>query len=398
MTDRPDRNGLSADELAAELRVFLAEHHPGRTPPATVPTAAAERLAFQRTWQATLFDHGWAAPGWPRRWGGMGLPLRLQAVHHREMALARTPVAPSRIGYIVGPSLLAYGTEAQLERFLRPLIRTDELWCQGFSEPDAGSDLASLRTRAVLDGDVYRVTGRKVWTSGAQFADWMLCLARTGPAGSGAAGITALALDMHAPGVNARPLRDMTGGAHFAEVELDDVRVPVAYRVGDENAGWAVARATLGHERSTSLASAGMRYRRVTGDLLELAQRRGRTDDPYDRDALARAVTDARLLEWSGQRVLGRVLEGGEPGPLASVIRLQHALFEQGLHELATDLLGPHAALAASEAHLAAGGKQDGAWVRGFLRTRASTIGAGTAEIQRTTIADKVLGLREVGR
>jgi alkylation response protein AidB-like acyl-CoA dehydrogenase len=281
---------------------------------------------------------------------------------------------------------------------MRPLIRTDELWCQGFSEPEAGSDLASLRTRAVLDGDVYRVSGAKVWISGAHFADWMLCLARTGLAGSGAAGITALALDMHAPGVNARPLRDMTGGAHFAEVELDDVAVPVANRIGDENAGWAVARATLGHERSTSLASAGMRYQRVTGDLLDLARRRGRIDDPCDRDALARAVTDARLLEWSGQRVLGRVLEGGEPGPLASVIRLQHALFEQHLHELATDLLGPHAALAASDEHLAAGGKQDGTWLRGFLRTRASTIGAGAAEIQRTTIADKVLGLQEVAR
>jgi alkylation response protein AidB-like acyl-CoA dehydrogenase len=391
-----DRTGLSADELAVELRAFLAAHHPGRTP-------ATERLAFQQAWQATLFEHGWAAPGWPQRWGGMGLSLRLQAVHHRELAAARTPVPPSRIGGIVGPALLGYGTEEQLERWMRPLIRADELWCQGFSEPDAGSDLASLRTRAVPDGTVpngggYRVTGAKVWTSGAHFADWMLCLARTGPAGSGAAGITALVVDMHASGVHARPLRDMTGGAHFAEVELDDVVVPMAHRIGAENQGWAVTRATLGHERSTSLAASGMRYRRVTGDLLELARRHGRTADPHDRDALARAVTGARLLEWSGQRVLGQVLEGGEPGPLASVIRLQYALFEQGVHELAMDLLGPQATLAGHDARLAAGGKQDGAWLLGFLRTRASTIGAGTAEIQRTTIADKVLGLQEVGR
>jgi alkylation response protein AidB-like acyl-CoA dehydrogenase len=387
-----DRSGLSAADLAAELTAFLTAHHPGRT-----PKAAAERLAFQKAWQATLFEHGWAAPGWPQRWGGMGLPLRLQAVHHRELAAARTPVPPSRIGGIVGPALLGHGTEEQLERWMRPLIRTDELWCQGFSEPDAGSDLASLRTRAVSDGDVYRVTGAKVWTSGAHFADWMLCLARTGPAGSGAAGITALALDMHAPGVTARPTRDMTGGAHFAEVELDDVVVPMAHRIGNENEGWAVTRATLGHERSTSLAASGMRYQRVTGDLLELARRHGRTDDPHDRDALARAVTGARLLEWSGQRVLGQVLEGGEPGPLASVIRLQYALFEQGVHELAMDLLGPQATLAGHDERLAAGGKHDGAWLRGFLRTRASTIGAGTAEIQRTTIADKVLGLKECG-
>jgi alkylation response protein AidB-like acyl-CoA dehydrogenase len=398
MSSNPDRSGLSASELALQLREFLAEHHPGRTPRSTSPLAAAERLVFQKAWQATLAEHGWAAPGWPRRWGGMGLPLRLQAVHHRELAVARTPVAPSRIGGIVGPALLGYGTVPQLERFMGPLIRADELWCQGFSEPDAGSDLASLRTRAVPDGSDYRLTGRKVWTSGAHFADWMLCLARTGPAGSGAVGITALVVDMHAPGVTARPLRDMTGGAHFAEVELDGVVVPATNRIGAENTGWAVARATLGHERSTSLASSGMRYRRVTGDLLELARRRGRNVDAYDRDALARAVTGARLLEWSGQRVLARVLEGGEPGPLASVIRLQHALFEQGLHELATDLLGAQGALAPADEHLTAGGKHDGAWLRGFLRTRASTIGAGTAEIQRNTIADRVLGLAEVGR
>src|SRR6202008_473236 len=159
--------------------------------------------------------------GWPRRWGGMGLPLPLQAVYHREMAAGRAPLPPSSFAGIVGPTLLVHGTDAQRERWIPPLLRADELWCQGFSEPDAGSDLAALRTRAVPDGDTYRVTGRKVWTSGAQHADWMLLLARTGPAGSGARGITCLALDMHSTGVRATPLRDMTGGAHFAEVVLD---------------------------------------------------------------------------------------------------------------------------------------------------------------------------------
>jgi alkylation response protein AidB-like acyl-CoA dehydrogenase len=388
VTDNPDRSGLTPDQLTADLTAFVAAHHPGR-----MPRDPDERLAFQKAWQAVLFDNGWAAPGWPREWGGMGLPLPLQAVYHREMALARVPVPPNNIAGIVGPTILTRGTDAQRERWIRPLLRYDELWCQGFSEPDAGSDLASLRTRAVLvreaDGDVYRVTGRKVWTSSAMTADWMLLLARTGPLDSGAAGISCFALDMHAPGVRTSRLRDMTGGAHFAEVELDDVVVPVAHRIGAENDGWAAARATMGHERSTSLAAAGMRYRRVTRDLLDLAARRGVVDDPWVRDRLARAVTGARLLEWSGERVLARVLEGGEPGPLASVIRLQHGLFEQQLHELALDLLGPHGQLDGTDPRL----DRDGGWIRGFLRTRASTIGAGTSEIQRTTIADKVLGL-----
>ncbi len=382
------RSGLTADQLATELKAFLAVHHPGR-----MPRDPAERLAFQKAWQATLFEHGWSGPGWPPRWGGMGLPLPLQAVYHREMALARVPVPPNNIATIVGPTILARGTDSQRDRWIPPLLRYDELWCQGFSEPDAGSDLTSLRTRAVLDGDVYRVTGRKVWISSAAFADWMLCLTRTGPAGSGAAGITCLAVDMHALGVRASKLRDMTGGAHFAEVEFDNVEVPVAHRIGAENEGWAAARATMGYERSTSLSAAGMRYQRVTRDLLDLARRRGQADDPYVRDRLARAVTGARLLEWSGQRVLARVLEGGEPGPLASVIRLQHGEFEQRLHELAVDLLGPHGQLDAADPALG----KDGNWLRGFLRTRASTIGAGTSEIQRTTIADKVLGLPATG-
>jgi alkylation response protein AidB-like acyl-CoA dehydrogenase len=321
----------------------------------------------------------------------MGLPLPLQAVYHREMAAARVPVPPSSFAGIVGPTVLAHGTDAQRERWMGPLLRADELWCQGFSEPDAGSDLPSLRTKAVRDGDTYRVTGRKVWTSGAVHADWMLLLARTGPAGP--AGITCFALDVHAAGVTVSALRDMTGGAHFAEVVLDDVTVPVTHRIGGENDGWAVARATMGHERSTSLSAAGMRYQRVTRDLLELARRRGLADDPYVRDRLAQAVTGARLLEWSGRRVLARVLEGGEPGPLSSVIRLQHGLFEQRLHELAADLLGPQAQLDPTDPRLSCGGRHDGNWLRGFLRTRASTIGAGTSEIQRTTIADKVLGL-----
>jgi alkylation response protein AidB-like acyl-CoA dehydrogenase len=317
------------------------------------------------------------------------LPAALQAVYHREMALGRAPVPPTNAVGIVGPTIVRDGTDAQRERYLRPMLRADELWCQGFSEPDAGSDLAALRTRAVLDGDHYRVTGRKIWTTNAPVARRMLLLARTGTLAARSRGITCLILDMAASGVTVRPLRDMTGARYFAEVSFDDVAVPVTDRIGEHDQGWSSARVTLGHERSTSLAAAALRYQRVVGDLVELARRRRRLDEPAVRQQVARLVSGARLMELNGARGLGQVLSGQPPGPVSSVSRLQHAEFEQRLHELAVELLGPDGQLDAADPRM----RTDGRWVRGFLRTRASTIGAGTSEIQRNTIAEKVLGL-----
>jgi alkylation response protein AidB-like acyl-CoA dehydrogenase len=319
----------------------------------------------------------------------MGLPLPLQVVYHREMTLARVPVPPTNFVGIVGPTILTNGTDAQRERYLRPMLRADELWCQGFSEPEAGSDLAALRTRAVLNGDIYVVSGRKIWTSKAAIADFMLLLARTGSLESRSRGITCMILDMRAPGVVVRPLRDMTGGTYFAEVSLDGVEVPVANRIGDHDEGWKSARVTLGHERSTALTAAAVRYQRVVRDLIELARGRDQLGLAWVRQELAHLITGARLLELNGARVLGQVLHGQTPGPVSSISRLQHGLFEQRLHEAAMNLLGADAMLDPRDPRLA----QDGKWVRGFLRTRASTIGAGTAEMQRNTIAEKVLGL-----
>jgi alkylation response protein AidB-like acyl-CoA dehydrogenase len=380
----PDRSGLTEGEFRAELRGFLRDRLPG-----PAPRDRAKRLAHLRAWQATLTDEGWVAPGWPRRWGGMALPAALQAVYHREMALGRAPVPPTNAVGIVGPTIVRDGTDAQRERYLRPMLRADELWCQGFSEPDAGSDLAALRTRAVLDGDHYRVTGRKIWTTNAPVARRMLLLARTGTLAARSRGITCLILDMAASGVTVRPLRDMTGARYFAEVSFDEVEVPVTDRIGEHDQGWSSARVTLGHERSTSLAAAALRYQRVVGDLVELARRRRRLDEPAVRQQIARLVSAARLLELNGARGLGQVLSGQPPGPVSSVSRLQHAEFEQRLHELALELLGPDGQLDAADPRM----RTDGRWVRGFLRTRASTIGAGTSEIQRNTIAEKVLGL-----
>jgi alkylation response protein AidB-like acyl-CoA dehydrogenase len=379
-----DRSGLDPASFVVELRDFLATNHPGRA-----PAGSAERLAFQRAWQATLADAGWIAPGWPRRWGGMGLPTDLQAEYHREMTIARTPVPPTNFVGIVGPTILTNGTDEQRERYLAPMLRADELWCQGFSEPDAGSDLSALRTRAVLDGDVYRVDGRKIWTSKATIADYMLLLARTGSLASRSRGITCLILKMDSPGVEVRPLRDMTGAAYFAEVTFDAVEIPVANRIGEHDDGWRSARVTMGHERSTSLTAAAIRYQRVVGDLVKLARERDGLRSARMRQRIARLITGARLLELNGGRVLDRVRRGEEPGPVSSVSRLQHGQFEQELHETALALLGSDGLLAATDPNLGA----DARWVRAFLFTRASTIGAGTAEVQRNTIAEKVLGL-----
>lgn len=383
-TTAASSRALSEDGFRLALRRFLQDNHPGQA-----PRDAADRLAHARDWAASLADHGFAAPAWPLRWGGMELPLGHQLAYHDEIARARVPGHPCSPSFVVAPTILVHGTDEQRERYLRPLLRADEFWCQGFSEPGAGSDLASLSTRAVRDGDVYRVSGQKVWTTGGERADWMFALVRTGPPESRQHGITYLLLDMRSPGVTVRPLRDMTGAAHFSEVFLDDVAVPITNRIGEENGGWAIARTSLGHERATAFMAGQLRYRRVVDELIGLARNRGVTDDPLVRQRLAGLEIDVRLVGWNGGRVLDEVLTRGEPGRAGSVNRLLHATFEQRLHEVAVDLLGPAAILAPDSLDA----PERGRWTWGFLRTRASTIGAGTAEVQRNTIAERTLGL-----
>jgi alkylation response protein AidB-like acyl-CoA dehydrogenase len=380
----PEIREASPEALREELRAFLRRRHPG--PP---PRDRVERLRFARDWAALLADSGWAAPAWPEEWGGMDLPVPHQLVYHREMSAARVPAHPSPNSFIAGAAILRHGSVEQKRRFLRPMVRADELWCQGFSEPGAGSDLAALRTRAVRDGDAYVVTGQKVWTSRAARSDWMFTLVRTGTEESRQDGISYLLVDLRSPGVTVRPLRDMSGRTEFAEVFLDAVRVPVAQRVGEENAGWAVTRTSLGHERSTSRVALASRYRRVVDDLVALARRTGRADDPRVRQELARAEIEVRLLVLTFARVADAVARGEEPGPASSVSRLFLAGFEQRVHELAVRLTGAHALLGEADEHAVEGGR----WTWGMLRTRASTIGAGTAEIQRSTIAEQILGL-----
>ena len=374
----------ATETFRRRLRRFLSEHHPG-----PAPQGREGRLRWQRTWCATLVDQGFAAPGWPAEHGGMDLPLPHQLIYTEEMSRTAVPSHPGTGLVVSGPTIVRYGNDAQRARWLTPLLRADHIWAQAFSEPDAGSDLPSLCTRAQRDRDRYRVSGHKVWSSWADRADRLYTLVRTGRSDARQDGLSLLVIDARAPGVTIRPIRDMTGAAEFCEIFFDDVSVPMIDRIGEENKGWPLARTSLGYERAAgALAQAGL-YRRVTGDLVGWARSAGLTDDPVVRQRLAALEIKVRIMGVTGRRIVADILQRGEPGPASSVSRLYNSLVEQELHELAVDLLGVYGLLEQRSPEAVEGGR----WTWGFLRTRASTIGAGTAEIQRNTIAERVIGL-----
>lgn len=384
-TDRNTEPVTETDEqFRARLRAFLTEHRPGPRPRGT-----EERRAWQKAWRATLFDAGLSGPSWPREYGGMDLPFARQVIYQEEYARARVP-GPQGTGLgIAGPTIITYASPEQKQRWLRPMLRGDTVWAQGYSEPEAGSDLPALRTTARREGDHYVVNGQKVWNTHADHADILFTLVRTGTTESRQKGISYLIIDARAPGVTVRPLRDLTGGTHFSEIFFSDVRVPVADRVGEENDGWRLTRTSLGHERAAGAMNQAALYRRVLDDLVELARERGLADDPLVRDRLAGFECQVRIMRHTGMRTIADILGRGEPGPASSTSRLFISTFEQSLHEFAVDLLGADGLLTREDPHAV----QRGRWLGGFLSTRASTIGAGTAEIQRNTIAEQVLGM-----
>jgi len=372
------------DEFRARFRAFLREHHPGRG-----PKDADERLAWQRAWQATMYDHGFAGPSWPVEYGGMDLPFGKQVVYQEELTRARVP-RPLGTGLgIVAPTIIKYGTEDQKQRWLGPMLRGDKIWVQGYSEPGAGSDLPSLTTSARREGDEYIVNGQKVWTTQGAWGDVVFALVRTGSRESRQHGITYLVIDAQAPGVQIRRLRDITGGHAFSEVYFDDVRVPVRDRIGEEDRGWPLVRTSLGHERAAGAMNQAANYRRVLDEFTDLLRERGLGGDPHVRDRLAVLEIEARIMRYNAMRIISDITTKGEPGPASSVSRLLITAFEQRLHEFAVDVLGPAGLVGRGSPHAV----QKGRWLYGFLRTRASTIGAGTAEIQRNTIAEQVLRL-----
>ncbi|BBX17106.1 acyl-CoA dehydrogenase [Mycolicibacterium duvalii] len=369
------------ESLLAEFRVRQNEFARSGVKP--------DRIEAARAWHADLVDHGLAAPGWPRAVGGLELSLADQLDYYRMTTDAGAPPHPCALSFILAPTLIAHGTRQQKDRFLKPLLRADEFWCQGFSEPGAGSDLSSLSTRADRDGDMYRVSGQKVWTSMADRADWMFALVRTGTGDKPSDGITYLLIPMNSPGITVRPLRDISGAAHFAEVFLDDVAVPVENRVGEEGAGWSIMRTSLGHERATAFLADEFKYRRTVDRVVELVAARQLDGDPLIRQDIARMESGVRTIAANSARALAAVLRGEDPGGVASVNRLVKSEFEQHLHALALRAVGPYAALGSR----APDAVDNGRWTFGYLMSRATTIGAGTAEIQRNTIAESVLGL-----
>jgi acyl-CoA dehydrogenase len=377
---RPRLQRLLADHASRQVEAQAKAHAEG---------IKLDRIETARAWHAGLVDNRLAAPGWPKSVGGLELSLDDQLDYYRMTTAAGAPPHPCPLSFIIAPTLIQHGTQQQKDRFLTPLLRADEFWCQGFSEPGAGSDLASLSTRAVRADGVYRVTGQKVWTSMADRADWMFALARTGPPGRSTEGITYLLIPMNSKGITVRPLRDISGAAHFAEVFLDDVEVAVENRVGAEGQGWSIMRTSLGHERATAFLADEFKYRRTADQVIQLVMRCGLDTDPLVRQEIARLESGVRTIAANSARALTAVLRGEDPGGVASVNRLMKSEFEQHMHAIALRAVGPYAALG----NRATDAVDKGRWTYGYLMSRATTIGAGTAEIQRNTIAETVLGL-----
>ena len=342
----------------------------------------ADEIAWGREWQRRLAAGRWVGLHWPVEYGGRGASPLQVAIFNTEYARSRALQPVNRVGInLAGPTLLAHGTDEQKERWLAPILTADEIWCQLFSEPGAGSDLAGLTTRAQPVEGGWVLTGQKVWTSYAQFARWGICLARTDTDAPKHKGISYLVVDMQAEGIDIRPLVQITGEAEFNEVFFDDVFVPSDQLVGDLNHGWAVANTTLAHERGTSFPFKEQVVHEVhLGELFAEAARRGRLDTPEVGDGLVQAYVELAVLRLHNWRTLTRLSKGEEPGPESSVTKLAWSDMTQHLSDTALDVVGPASPLW-------------GKWERQWLWSKAASIAGGTSEVQRTIIGERLLGL-----
>jgi len=349
----------------------------------------AEEVAFLRDWQRRLAGAGLVGVTWPVAFGGRGAGPMHHYLAQEELARARAPELVGRIGVnLVGPTLLAHGTPGQQQRWLPGILPADHLCCQLFSEPGAGSDLAAIATRAVATDDGWVLTGQKVWTSYAQFADWGLCLARTDPDSVGSRGLSMFMVDLHAPGVEVRPLRQITDESDFNEVFLGEVPVAGDQLVGDLHDGWRVSASTLSVDRGTN-ASQLVVHSQLLEELFALAESNGAIEDPRLARDLAQALVEVRLFRIQNQRVLSRLATGRDPGPVAATAKLAWSEMSQRLHGLVLRVLGDAAPLWRG----ADGNPGDGRWQRSWLYYRAATIFAGTSEIQRNLIGERTLDL-----
>jgi alkylation response protein AidB-like acyl-CoA dehydrogenase len=366
-----------------ELRQWLETNHPGPE-----PEGDEASFEFRRDWQRRLNEAGWAGVSWPTEYGGRGATLIEQAIFNEETVRARTPQVANVLGLAMGgPTVIAHGTEEQRQRYLPPILSAEEIWCQGFSEPDSGSDLASVKTRAVKEGDEWVVTGQKVWTTFAHHAKWCMLVARTDQNAPKHKGLTYFLMDMEQDAVQVRPLVQITGEAEFNELFIEGARIPDGNIVGGEGNGWAVAITTLMHERATLAFGLQVGLQIALGQLLQRAREaRGSNGqpaaaDPVIRQRLAQLMIEAEVLRLNAYRGLSATMRTGVPGPEGSLGKWHWSEINQALTELAIDMAGPRAMLA------------DDAWTYRFLRARANSIEGGTTEILKNIVAERVLGL-----
>ncbi len=389
------------DEVVEAVTAWVATFVPS---PWQAAAAAGGREAIRRVrsrvdyeaWYPTLADSGLAVATWPVAYGGLDLsPAQARA--------AEAVLGPFNLGRLnplglnnTAPALFSHGTEEQRLRFLPPMVRNDEKWCQLFSEPGAGSDLASLSTKAERDGDEWVITGQKVWTTWAHLSDWAICLARTDPSVPKRQGITYFLVDLHAPGVTIRPLRHIGGEVDFSEVFLDDVRCDDLCRVGATGDGWRVAGSTLAGERQMVSGSGSGGVDRIGGSgvdrLIRTARERGQAEDPHVRQRLAGLYSEERIRDWTNQRVRAALKAGSTPGPAASIGKVHQGALNQRTQLLAADLLGP-GAMAWIAGESTSWAESLPFEVQGMLRSRANTIEGGTTEVNKSILGEKVLGL-----
>jgi len=370
-----------------ELRAWFADNDPGPEPSHGRDGAEADDAHFgwRRDFQRRLHAGGWAAPHWPREYGGRGATLTESAIFFEELGRARAPLPANVLGLLLGgPTLMAWGTDAQKDRFLGPILSAEEIWCQGFSEPEAGSDLAALKTRAVREEDGWVVTGQKVWTSGAQHAKWCMLVARTDADAPRHRGLTYFLMDMEQPEIQVRPLRQITGESEFNELFIEGARIPDEHVVGGVGNGWKVALTTLMNERAGLAFFLQVRMRRLLDDLIGEAAARGVLDDDVAAERLGALHVKTEILRLTAYRGLTAIEKYGQPGPEGSLTKWMWSEANQELAELAVDLLGPDALVAGSP------------WGYEVLRSRGNSIEGGTTEILKNIVAERVLGLPRV--
>jgi len=381
------------EALRKKVRAWLKNNLPKKDRTNQSVEVEGERVAESKAWQRKLYQGGYVAMGWPKKYGGQEADIMTQTVANEELVAARAPSLIGMMGLqMVGPTLIQWGTEEQKERYLPRILTADDIWCQGYSEPGSGSDLASLKTRAELVGDEFIINGQKVWTSYAHIADWMFCLVRTDVEAPKHKGISYVLIDMKSPGITVRPLVQMNGDSGFNEVFFEDVRVPRKNLIGELNQGWLVANSTLSHERN--MLGSTTRTQLMFDGVLNLARTRQRggkpaAADPVIQQRLADLLTRVEAMKLHSYRQLTDAIRGRSPGIAASVNKLVSTELNHDISALAMEILGSYSTLSKKSEHAV----DRAMWPWEFMFTMGMIIGGGTSQIQKNIISERGLGM-----